>query len=81
MSIKDASYAQKLTVKDNMIVNEQEKPVRLQGIMVPEVRRLDQEGKFNKEYFEEVFACSGNVIVFLFIQTIGNKMNTIYGDI
>lgn len=62
LSIDDASYAQKLTVKDSIIVNEQEEPVVLQGLMVPEVRRLDQEGKFDKEYFEEVFACGGNVI-------------------
>lgn len=62
LSIGDASYAQKLTVKDGIIVNEQEQQVVLQGLMVPEVRRLDQEGKFNKKYFEEVFACGGNVI-------------------
>ena len=62
LPINDASYAQKLTVKDGIIVNEQEKPVVLQGLMVPEARRLSQEDKFNKEYFEEVFACGGNVI-------------------
>lgn len=62
LSIGDASYVQKLTVKDGIIVNEQEQQVVLQGLMVPEVRRLDQEGKFNKKYFEEVFACGGNVI-------------------
>ena len=62
LSIDDTSYAQKLTVKDNIIINEQEEQVILQGLMVTEVRSLDQEGKFNKEYFEEVFACGGNVI-------------------
>ncbi len=62
LSIDEASYAEKLTVKDGIIVNEQEKPVVLQGLMVPEARRLNQEDKFNKEYFEEVFACGGTVI-------------------
>lgn len=62
LSIDDMSYAQKLTVKNGIIVNEQEKSVVLQGLMVPESRRLNQEDKFNKEYFEEVFACGGNVI-------------------
>lgn len=30
--------------------------------MVPEVQKLDLEDKFNEEYFEQVFACGGNVI-------------------
>lgn len=62
LSIDGASYAQELAVEDGMIVNEQGKPVVLQGLMVPEARRLNQEDKFNEEYFEEVFACGGNVI-------------------
>lgn len=62
LSTEDASYAQKLTVKGNSIVNEQGEQVILKGLMVPEVRRLDFEGKFNREYFEEVFAYGGNVI-------------------
>lgn len=62
LSEKNATYAQKLTVKDGTIVNEEENTVVLQGLMVPEVRRLDRDGKFKKKYFEEVFACGGNVI-------------------
>lgn len=62
LSAEDASYAQKLTVQDGILVNEQDTPVVLQGLMVPESRRLDHDGKFNKEYFEEVFDCGGNVV-------------------
>lgn len=62
LSANDTSYAQKLTVRDGILVNEQDNPVVLQGLMVPESRRLDHEDKFNKEYFEEVFDCGGNVI-------------------
>lgn len=62
LSTEEIPYAQKLTVSGNMIVNEQGEQVVLKGLMVPEVRKLDLEGKFNKEYFEEVFACGGNVI-------------------
>lgn len=62
LSAKNATYAQKLMVKNGVIVNEEGNNVVLQGLMVPEVRRLDRDGKFNKEYFEEVFSCGGNVI-------------------
>lgn len=62
LSSRDVPYAEKLMVKEGMIVNEQGEQVVLQGLMVPEARKLDQEGKFHQAYFQEVFACGGNVI-------------------
>ena len=57
-----ASYAQKLTVKDTILVNEEGEQVVLQGVMIPDSRKLDLEGNFTKEYFDKMFACCGNVV-------------------
>lgn len=57
-----AKYAQSLYVKDNKIFNESGKQILLKGVMVPELRKIDLRDEFNEEYFEQVFACGGNVI-------------------
>ena len=62
LSGENVSYAQKLSVKDGIIIDENENPVVLQGLMVPEVAKLNQERNFFKGFFEEVFNCGGNVI-------------------
>lgn len=59
---KDAKYASQLTVKGTKIYKDNGEQVILKGVMVPELSRLDTEGKFNKTYFDELFEYGVNTI-------------------
>ena len=56
------AFAQKLHVNGKELVNEDGEAVILRGVMAPELNKLDQEKKFRRSFFDEVFDFGGNVI-------------------
>lgn len=57
-----SQYPSPLHTEKNKIVNLAGETVLLKGLMVPELQKLNYEGNFKESFFEEVFACGGNVI-------------------
>ena len=62
LSASDAEYLPRLRLDGKTLVNDAGETVILQGIMVPEPRKLRMEGKLTREYFEEVFALGVNAL-------------------
>ncbi len=58
----EQAYAKKLQVSGTGLIDEDGESIVLRGLMVPELKKLADEKKFNKEYFDEVFDFGGNVI-------------------
>lgn len=51
-----------LTSKGNMFVNEDGEQVVLKGVVVPESHELNEDGRFDEDFYEDVFALGGNVV-------------------
>lgn len=58
----DAEYLPKLKLRGKTLVSDAGETVILQGIMVPELRKLRLEQIFTRAYFEEVFSLGVNAI-------------------
>jgi hypothetical protein len=57
-----SKFPGKLSTRENKIVDSSGKAIMLKGLMAPDPRKLDLEGKFNEEYYKEVFSQGGNII-------------------
>lgn len=57
-----AVYASPLRVSGNGLIDDTGEAVVLRGVMTPEMKKLNEEKKFNQAYFDQVFALGGNVL-------------------
>lgn len=55
-------YPSMLTVKGNHLENASGEKVVLKGVMVPECKALDDEKRFDEQFYKKVFKLGGNVI-------------------
>lgn len=56
------TFPSKLSVKENLIVDPNQNPVQLRGLMPPDPDRLSEEHRFNRELFVEIKKAGANVV-------------------